>query len=250
MRDEHGRARTSGAPQFQIFRYSDVVPDPRPAPRDLAGEISARALRHCEPLLVANAAGFLVNSPVDADLVWTGSEVLATFADVPETVLVDRLYLPDSADYWQKHFPGDANNILPPFLEAFPEHGIVQIWSGLFVKTPPGIASWIRGPVNRTSGSAYSIVEGVIDTDWWAGPLFSVIRFNRTDFPVKLSRETPLLQVFAISRALIQPPQTELGSELLVSADVAFIASMIETAGRRNSEPPGSYRRVAARSRR
>jgi hypothetical protein len=230
---------------INLYKCWSDLPDPVLATKDLSGEVPSRALRFCEPFLVSNCAGFLVNAPVNVDLFWTGSEILARFEDISETVLVDRLFLPDQADHWQSIARAGADNVLPPFLEAFPEHGVAQIWSGLFVTTPPGVACWIRGPVNRESGSGHAIVEGVIETDWWTGPLFSVIKFLKTDFPIRLSRAKPFLQILPVNVATLRPDRGDINTQLVQDAPDAFWTDMVSTATRRNTAAPGSYRREA-----
>jgi hypothetical protein len=230
---------------FRIFKLNPDIPDVVPAGRDLEGAIPARALRHCEPFLVANSAGFVINSPVDVDITWTGTEILAFFEDIGETILVDRLYLPGSAERWASEMPESVANVLPPFIEAFPEHGIAQVWTGLFVTTPPGVSAWVRSPINREIGSAVRIIEGVIDTDWWTGPLFTVFQFLKTDFPVRLKRSRPILQVVPVARSLLSTGPGAIEERSIADADDTFLTELLSTAHRRNTEPPGSYRRAA-----
>lgn len=235
---------------FRIFKLDPNIPDIVPAAKDLQGAIPVRALRHCEPFLVANAAGFLVNAPIDVDLTWTGTEILAYFENTDETVLVDRLFLPGSAERWASEMPEGVANVLPPFIEAFPEHGIAQVWTGLFVTTPPNVSAWVRSPINRELGSAFRVIEGVIDTDWWTGPLFTVFQFIKTDFPIRLKRAKPILQVVPVARGLLAVDAGNLDERLIANADAAFLAELVSTAHRRNREPPGSYRRARTASQR
>src|ERR1700760_1244879 len=231
---------------LQLYKCWAELPDPSPASNDLSGEIPARALRFCEPFLVANSAGMLINAPADLDLFWTGSDVLAQFVGMDELILVDRLFLPDYADHWRDIAPADATNVMPPFLEAFPERGVVQIWSGLFMVTGDGTSAWVRGPVNRGVSLGYSIVEGVIDTDWWTGPLFSVIQFHKTDFPVRLKRSQPLLQVIPVDAALLKLTARDVEAIVVQDAPPHFWNNLVATTMRRNTQPAGSYRRQAA----
>ncbi len=119
----------------------------------------------------------------------------------------------------------------------------MQVWSGLFVTTPQGTSTWIKGPINRDAGSAHQVMEGIIDTDWWIGPLFTVFRFVKTDFPIRLSRSKPLLQVFPVDQALLRRSNAETEVGLIQDADPQFVSRMVDTVRRRNEEPPGSYRR-------
>jgi hypothetical protein len=232
---------------FKLYKCWPRMPDPLLPTADLQGEIPARALKFCEPFLVANAAGVLLCPPINMTLTWTGSEVLADLDGIDETILVDRLYLPDYAEYWKKIAPAEAQNVLPPFLEAFPERGAVQIWTGMFAVTNPGISTWVRGPVNRNNGSAYAVTEGVVDTDWWTGPLFFVLQIQKTDFPITFRQDTPFIQIIPVPRAAIQCGKPDASAALVEDAAAPFWSGLVATAVRRNRENPGSYRRESRR---
>ena len=61
---------------------------------------------------------------------------------------------------------------------------MVQIWSGLVARTAPGWSLLVRGPANLPRNLAYEVYEGIVETDRWFGPLFTNIRFTRTNVPV------------------------------------------------------------------
>ena len=42
--------------------------------------------------------------------------------------------------------------------------------------------------------------EGIVETDRWFGPLFTNLRFTRTDVPVRLRADFPLAQVQPLPR--------------------------------------------------
>jgi hypothetical protein len=232
---------------FKLYKCRADIPDPTLPAADVQGEIPARALKFCEPFIVANSAGVLLYPPMDMTFTWTGSEVLAELEGIEATMLVDRLFLPDYADQWKDIAPDDAENAMPPFIEAFPERGVLQIWTGMFVTTEKGVSTWVRGPVNRNNGSAYAITEGVVDTDWWTGPLFFVVELRRTDFPITFRRAEPWLQILPVQRASIHCHSDDLSASLLQNAPESFWSGFVATARRRNGEPPGSYRRESRR---
>ena len=233
---------------MEFVKSARSVPDPSVATRALSGELPARALQFCEPYLAANAVGYCVYAPVDFTATWTGDEILVEIADIDELLIAERIFLPDFADQWTAVAPAHARDVMPAFIEAFPERGAIQVWTGLFIRTSPGISSWVRAPINRPRSSGYSIVEGVIETDWWTGPLFTVIQMQKTDFPVSFRRDTPFLQVFPCNRDLMRdvpaPPRISTVDE----ASNEFWSELVATSGRRNTEPPGSYRRAARAS--
>ena len=81
-----------------------------------------------------------------------------------------------------------------------PEPGIIQVWSGLTVRTQPGWSSLVRPPINLPRSAGYDAFEGVVETDRWYGPLFINIRLTRTSTPVEFDPEAPLLQLQPIRR--------------------------------------------------
>ena len=136
----------------------------------------------------------MLSPPTNFELLWTGREFLVKFDTIESWIKVDKLFLPEFADYWQDKAPAAALEMMPPFLEAFPERGVIQVWSGFVVETEPGVSTWIRGPVNRNSPGAYQMIEAVVETDWWLGPLFTNFQFTKTDDPVRFDEAAERLQ--------------------------------------------------------
>lgn len=232
---------------MRFFKAVETIRDPMRPNEDIDGEIPARALKFCEPFLAANRAGYLLYPPVDFVLNWSGSEILANIGDVPETILLDRVFLPDFAEYWSSIAPPYAIEVMPPFLEAFPERGVVQVWTGYFVTTEPEVSTWVRGRVNRLGSSAYSVLEGLVETDWWTGPLFFVLQINKTDFPIQFRTAEPFLQIIPFLRAPRERRSDAVQVTAMTEAPADLWMAIRKTAERRNGEPPGSYRRVARR---
>lgn len=228
----------------RFFKAISTLQDPMPPSDDINGEIPARALKFCEPFLAANRSGYLLCPPVDFVLTWTGQEVFVDIQDIPDTVLLDKVFLPDFADQWSAIAPPDAVQVMPPFLEAFPERGVVQIWTGYFISTDSGVSTWVRARINQLGASSYSVVEGLVETDWWTGPLFLVIQINKTDFPVSFRRSEPFVQVVPHRR---DAQAEEINVSALADAPAELWTAIRKTAERRNGEPPGSYRRVSRR---
>lgn len=234
---------------MHFFKGYTGVPDPVNANDALDGEIPLRAYQHCEPFLAANRVGYLLNPPVDFTLIWNGTEIFVQIEDIDETLKLDKCFLPGFADFWEENAPLDLLELMPPFLEAFPERGLIQAWTGFYVTTQEGFSTWIRNPVNRNHSSAYQIVEGIVETDWWLGMLFTNIQLMKTDAPVVFRRSTPWLQVFEVSRNLHSKKRAE--TVCLTSELQAFppdiLGKMRVTSDRRNTAPPGSYRTEARR---
>jgi hypothetical protein len=55
-------------------------------------------------------------------------------------------------------------------------------------------------PANLPVPGGYSLYEGIVETDWWFGPLFTNLRLTRTHKPVHLRADFPLLQVQPLPR--------------------------------------------------
>jgi hypothetical protein len=53
----------------------------------------------------------------------------------------------------------------------------------------------VRSVANLSTSLSYQMLEGIIETDKWFGPLFDNIRILKTDFPIEFRSDTPFLQV-------------------------------------------------------
>lgn len=212
-------------------------------PDELSGEVPIRAYRFCEPFLAANRVGWLLTPPTNFELLWTGREFLVKFDTIESWIKVDKLFLPEFADYWRDKAPAAAADMIPPFLEAFPERGVIQVWSGFVIETEPGVSTWIRGPVNRNSPGAYQVLEAIVETDWWMGPLFTNLQFVKTDDPVRFESNRPWLQLIEVPRTVHLARKGEQPAVVAIEAmpDAAW-SKFMDTSNQRNSGRPGSYR--------
>jgi Family of unknown function (DUF6065) len=228
---------------MRFFKVAPFGDNPAPPSDGLMGEVPIRAFQFCEPFLAANRVGWLLNPPLSFELLWTGREFLTKFDTIESWIKVDKLLLPDYAEYWRSIAPPGAFDMPPPFLESFPERGVIQAWSGFLVETDPGISSWVRGPVNRNLPSAYQVIEGIVETDWWLGPLFTNLQFVKTDDPVRFESARPWLQVVPVPKALHLPDKSkrpDVAGAAQMSEDIW--AKFIETSNRRNAGRSGTYR--------
>ena len=237
---------------IEFYRGWPETPLPTPARIDLSGNIPTRAHQYCEPFLVANSMGYLLYPPTDFNLYWDGTQTLIQFEGISDWIIVDKIFLPNSMTHWRDNMDAELVDTLPVFLESFPERGVLQLWSGYFANTTPGSSLWIRGPINQAHSSAYTIIEGIVETDWWAGPLFTNIEITKTDVPIAFRRDKPLLQVFVIPRHSHQRDTRPAFSvsDLSIHTPGDFLTRMKETATRRNTQKPGSYRKCTKQMRR
>lgn len=125
---------------------------------------------------------------------------------------------------------------------------MIQAWSGFLIETEPGVSTWIRGPVNRNSPGAYQVIEAIVETDWWMGPLFTNFQFVKTDDPVRFENNRPWLQLIEVPRAVHLLRRGERPTVVEIAALSETIWSkFMETSDRRNSGRPGSYRLASKR---
>ena len=60
--------------------------------------------------------------------------------------------------------------------------------------TQPNWSLLVRSPANYPKQDGYTAYQGIIETDEWFGPLFINLRLTRTDTPITLRTDIPLMQ--------------------------------------------------------
>ena len=188
-------------------RFFAGMPDihpPKRAEATLGGAASHRASLYCQPFLLANSFGWYVNPPLDIDLRWDGAEVKWRSADLDPWSVLETYVNVQNFLYLAQHAPNDTRRLLNvPWLAVGPEPGIVQLWTGLFVVSEPGWCTLVRGLVNSRRDPNYDVLEGIIDTDWWLGPMVFPIQIRRTDQIIRIRKQTPIVQLQPIHRACL-----------------------------------------------
>ena len=121
-------------------------------------------------------------------------------------------------------------------------------------RTAPGWSLLIRPLANLASQGGYALYEGLVETDHWFGPLFTNLRFTRTDAPIHLASGFPLAQIQAVPRHIYDDDTL---NSLKVTPTLAALTSIEWDAYRKsvvepNSRPNRSFGEyaVAARKRR
>lgn len=61
-------------------------------------------------------------------------------------------------------------------------------------------------------------MEGIVETDWWAGPLFTNLIFRQTNRPVFFSRRDPIFQVRPVLKSSYAKTTRE-SAEVILDAD-------------------------------
>ena len=192
----------SDKPFIKFVNMFKEAKNPVRADKALYGNAPLRAYRYCEPFTAASSFGWYAFPPIDFSLRWDGTHIFwkQGFREEEEWVLINSPVLPKSAklliDRAASH--GVGANI--PFLACPNEIGIIQIWTGLLASTPQGWSISIRSPVNIPRDPFYEVLSGIIETDWWFGPMVTPIRITKTDVPITFQRNRPLFQIQPVPR--------------------------------------------------
>jgi Family of unknown function (DUF6065) len=192
----------STAPLVEFFQ---LIPNARPpsrADRAVGGVIPARALRYCEALTTASAFGWYVFLPLSFKIVWDGHDMLWTYEGLEEWLPLtrDAVQYPGSREMFDRLAPPELRGYSPPFLTPSIQPGGLQIWTGCIAKTAPGWSLLVRGVANLPKNQSYQMLEGIIETDSWFGPLFDNVRITKTDVPVEFRSDVPFLQVQPVKK--------------------------------------------------
>lgn len=190
----------SQVPLIEFFRAIPNARMPVRADKSAFGSIPVAAYKYCEPLTVATGYGWYIYSPIDFALVWDGSETLWTYEGEEAWYPLSTAQFPNYQDIFDSVAPDYARGFSPLFVSDSPRRGIIQIWSGLFVRTAPDWSIKIRPIVNYPASKSFALYEAIVETDQWFGPLFINIRLEVKNRPIRFSRDSPLFQVQLISR--------------------------------------------------
>ena len=188
------------SPVVTFFRMIPNCPAPQRADRSAGGILPTRAFRYCDPITTASAFGWYVFPPIGFSFLFDGTEVMWTYEGADDWFPLRSAQFPNFAKHFDQTVPPDLKGFSPPFLSAFMEPGIVQIWSGLIAKTAPGWSLLVRPMSNFPISQGYDLFEGIVETDHWFGPLFINVRLKRTGIPIAFEPGLPLLQVQPVLR--------------------------------------------------
>ncbi len=184
-------------PLVEFFQLVPTANAPRRADKSVGGVIPARALRYCEAITSASAFGWYVFLPLAFKVVWDGHDMLWTYDGADEWMPLtrDAVQYPGFGEAFDEAAPPDVRGFAPPFLAPSIQPGQLQIWTGCVAKTAPGWSLLVRGVANLSQSLSYQMLEGIIETDNWFGPLFDNVRILKTDIPIEFRSDVPFLQV-------------------------------------------------------
>jgi hypothetical protein len=189
--------------EASICRFYRLIPDaplPRRADRSADGMLPTRGYRYCEALASASAFGWYIYPPLNFALVWDGVEIAWTYEGAEDWYPLRAAQFPGFRQLFEEIAPDPVKPLAPTFLAVAREPGVLQIWSGYFVRTAPGWALLSRGPANIPRNQGYDHYEGIVEPETWFGPLFTNIRLTRTNSPVEFHVRYPLFQVQPLLR--------------------------------------------------
>lgn len=177
---------------------------PRLASQSANGTLPTDGFRYCEPLRAASSFGWYVYLPVDLWLLWDGCETQWSL-DEGQTwyPLAEAIQYPGFSNEFDDAAPEACRGYAPPFLTRGVEHDILQVWTGVVAATEPDICALVRGPANLSWRTDFSVLEGIIETDRWFGPLFTNIRLRKIDSPIVFRGIQPFLQVQPVPKAVL-----------------------------------------------
>jgi hypothetical protein len=215
---------------------------PQRADASALGQLPTRAFRYCEAVRNASSFGFYLYPPLDFRLMLDdGVTLFGLGADGDWWPLLDAAQYPGFAGRFDTIAPDIVKGYAPPWLGLTETPEMIQIWSGALIRTPADWSVLLRGPVNyRAPGHQnVEILEGIVETDTWFGPLFSNLRLLRSGIPVFFAAHRPLFQAIPIPRlALREFPVSIAELPALTKEDwIAYHHSVIA----QNRHRPGAY---------
>ncbi len=193
--------KPQAAPKLVTFhRFISSARLPQRADRSAAGSLPTRAFRYCEPATSASAYGYYIFPPIGFSVMWDGHDIMWTWEGVGDWFPLKSAQFPGFRDKFDSIAPEEIREYSPPFLGALQEPGLLQLWTGLVVRTAPGWSLLVRAPANLPRNGGYEPFEGIIETDQWFGPLITNIRLTKTNVPIDFRPDYPMLQVQPIPR--------------------------------------------------
>ncbi len=187
-----------------LFNAVGTGLDPQKADKSVNGTLPTNGYRYCETVRTASGFGWYVFPPVEIWVEWDGSEYHWSIDGGEQWyLLTDAIQYPGFSAEFDKHAPEGVQGYSPPFLSRTNDGDILQFWTGHFARTKPGIASYVKTPSNLNTGQAYSVMEGVVQTEWWFGPLLANLRIHRQGKPIVFRADRPIIQVLPFSNALL-----------------------------------------------
>jgi hypothetical protein len=188
---------------FKFFRMLPSARAPVRADRSALGTLPVAAYMHCEAVAAASSIGFYVFSPLDFTVVWDGRDIIWTYDGAEAWYPLKSVQFPAFSQLFDAKAPSELAGLAPPFLTCTAQPGLLQIWTGLLVRTSENWSTLIRPLVNYPQSRLYTLYEGVVETDRWFGPLFTNVRLNVPDQPIRFDVDMPLFQIQPVPHEML-----------------------------------------------
>lgn len=233
-------------PIVTFYRMVPTAMPPMRADRSACGVIPAAALQYCEALTSASAFGWYAFAPMDFHVQFDGTDILWTHADAESWFPLSSTHFPGFEEEFDAKVPEDIRGYAPPFLTKVMQPGVLQIWTGLLVRSRPGYSLLVRPPANLPRSQDYEPYEGIIETDSWFYPLFTNVRLTATNKPIAFESARPLVQVQPILREayreeLLRATADVDGLEQFAAADWDDYRRTVVARGKNPFMRPGRY---------
>lgn len=205
-----------------------------------------RALRYCEPVASASTFGWHVFLPRRFRLLWDGHEVFWQLQGMEDWQPLRSIHYPGFPEEFDSAAPESAKGYAPPFLTASIQPGFVQVWPGCMASTAAGWSLLVRPVANLARPSGYELLEGIVETDTWFGPLFTNIRLTRSGMPIEFDDDIPFMQVQPLKRGLYDEKllaDSEFYSDMSAFGNTEwarYIATVVKP-NSSSSRKPGAY---------
>jgi Family of unknown function (DUF6065) len=183
-------------PLVTFYALTDAAYPPTKADSTLGGCIPLRAAQYCDPILTASGIGWHMKCPIDFGLMFDGREVFTSLDKGSKWFKLENCAIPETRILSPRLLK--LRDISPPFLSSLAEPGVVQVWSGFFAKTRKNWAMRIGGIVNKKESTSFDWMDGIVETDWWAGPIFTNLTMCQTNRPIFFNKGHSLFHVFPI----------------------------------------------------
>jgi hypothetical protein len=184
-----------------FYQLVPGAPLPRPADPEVLGSIPVRARRFCEPFTAASGYGWWAYPPIDFDVMWDGHALSWRPRPDGDWLPVGDVVLSSVVEEFERRSGAEQLHLSRiPFLGRGPEPGLLQVWGGLLARTRPDWSVLVRPLANYPRDGSYEALEGMIETDWWFGPLIALLRIVKTDRVVEFRTTRPMVQLQPVYR--------------------------------------------------
>ncbi|WP_189066708.1 DUF6065 family protein [Deinococcus seoulensis] len=190
-------------PKLRIVQLFPNAPDVQAADPTLNGTIPLRGYRYCDPFTSANGHGWYVYAPMNFSLRWDGVEFMwrNDEAEKPAWHRLTPQYYPGFRDHIEQTAPEFVKPYINlPFIGKATDPGLLLFWPGIIGFTSAGWSLLVRAPVNYPVPTSYQVYDGIIETDWWNGPIISPLKIIKTDTIISFKRQVPVFQLQLVKK--------------------------------------------------